>query len=190
MPSSTNSKEEIRHIESHNEKDYLDTVPHMEGVIASGDDVDIDEGFDPEFVKRTMRKVDWRLIPILSLMYLVSAMDRANLSLARAANKKQMDKDLGLDLGSRYSIATLAFFIPYIILEVPSQAGLRLFGAKIWLGGATLLWGVIMLCKSLARPCAVARSSKQVPETMLIDRYGLRQDLAAALCPPCALGHV
>lgn len=119
MPSSTNSKEEIRHIESHHEKDYLDTIPHMEGVIASGDDVDIDEGFDPEFVKRTMRKVDWRLIPILSLMYLVSAMDRANLSLARAANQKQMDKDLRLDIGNRYSIATLAFFIPYIILEVP-----------------------------------------------------------------------
>lgn len=46
-------------------------------------------------------------------------MDRANLSLARAANQNQMVKDLRLDIGQRYSIATLAFFIPYIILEVP-----------------------------------------------------------------------
>lgn len=46
-------------------------------------------------------------------------MDRANLALARAANKGQMNKDLGLNIGQRYSIATLAFFIPYIILEVP-----------------------------------------------------------------------
>lgn len=34
---------------------------------------DIDEGFDPIAVKRTMRKVDWRLIPILAAMYTVSA---------------------------------------------------------------------------------------------------------------------
>lgn len=30
-----------------------------------------------------------------------------------------MNKDLGLTIGSRYSIVTLVFFIPYIILEVP-----------------------------------------------------------------------
>jgi hypothetical protein len=49
-------------------------------------------------------------------------MDRANLSLARAANNNQMVKDLLLHIGDRYSIATLAFFIPYIILEVPVRA--------------------------------------------------------------------
>lgn len=142
---SHSSKEEIHHFE--NQK-ALDSQPHIERrAYLTPDDVDIDEGFDPEFVKRTMRKVDWRLIPILSLMYLVSAIDRANLSLARAANDKQMDKDLHLSVGQRYSIVTLLFFIPYIILEVPSQAGLRVFGAKIWLGGATILWGVIMLCE-------------------------------------------
>lgn len=107
MSHSINSKEEIHHLETQ-EKFHLESEPHIEGVYRSGDDVDIDEGFDPEFVKRTMRKVDWRLIPILSMMYLVSAMDRANLSLARAANNKQMDKDLELFVGQRYSIATLA----------------------------------------------------------------------------------
>ncbi|TXT06940.1 uncharacterized protein COLE_06271 [Cutaneotrichosporon oleaginosum] len=113
--------------------------------------MDIDAGYDPAMIKRTVRKIDFRLIPILTMMYLVSAMDRANLSLARAANNNQMVKDLQLQIGDRYSIATLAFFIPYIILEVPSQAGLRVFGAKIWLGGATLLWGVMMLCMGFVK---------------------------------------
>lgn len=53
-----------------------------------------------------------------------------------------MDRDLGTDQGSRYSIITLVFFIPYIIFEIPSQFGLRKFGAKIWLGSAVVLWGV------------------------------------------------
>ncbi|GMK58091.1 hypothetical protein CspeluHIS016_0501230 [Cutaneotrichosporon spelunceum] len=134
---------EIQHIEA-TEKYALQGGEHVEAV--SDGVVDIDEGFDPVAVKRVMRKIDMRLIPILTFMYLVSAMDRANLALARAANQNQMVIDLQLQIGNRYSIATLAFFIPYIILEVPSQAGLRQFGAKLWLGGATVLWGVMMLC--------------------------------------------
>lgn len=72
----------------------------------------IDEGFDPAFVTRTTRKVDWRLIPILTAMYCVSLIDRTNLSLARQANNMYMDKELGTNLGSRYSIITLVFFVP------------------------------------------------------------------------------
>ncbi|KLT43192.1 MFS general substrate transporter [Cutaneotrichosporon oleaginosum] len=97
-----------------------------------------------------MRKVDWRLIPILSAMYCVSLIDRTNLSLARQANNMHMDKELGTNLGNRYSIITLIFFVPYIIFEVPSQLGIRKFGARWWLGGATTLWGIIMLAMGFA----------------------------------------
>lgn len=72
----------------------------------------IDEGFDPALVKRTSRKIDWRLIPILTAMYCVSLIDRTILSLARQANEMHMDKQLGTNLGSRYSIITMIFFIP------------------------------------------------------------------------------
>ncbi|BEI82241.1 hypothetical protein CcaverHIS002_0301090 [Cutaneotrichosporon cavernicola] len=147
---SQNSKEEIRHVEHTNEKYSPDEGQHVEARNDAGE-VDIDAGYDPADVKRVMRKIDFRLIPILTMMYLVSAMDRANLSLAQAANKNQMVKDLELHIGNRYSIATMIFFIPYIILEVPSQAGLRVFGAKIWLGGATVLWGVMMLCMGFVK---------------------------------------
>lgn len=72
-------------------------------------------------------------------------MDRANLSLARAANGVLMDKQIGTNLGDRYSIITLLFFIPYIIFEVPSQIGLRKFGVRNWLGASTILWGIVTL---------------------------------------------
>lgn len=39
----------------------------------------------------------------------------------------------------------MMFFIPYIILEIPSQLGLRRFGARWWLGGACVLWGIVIL---------------------------------------------
>lgn len=80
---------------------------------------DIDAGFDPAFVKQTMRKVDWRLVPILALLYAISLIDRTNLALARAANNLQMDRDIGTGEGMHYSIVTLLFFVPYVIFEVP-----------------------------------------------------------------------
>lgn len=80
---------------------------------------DIDDGWDKAFVKKTIRKADLRLIPMLSAMYCISLIDRSNLSIARSANGKVMNKQLHLDKGSHYSIATLVFFIAYIVLEVP-----------------------------------------------------------------------
>jgi MFS family permease len=126
--------------------------------------IEIDEGFDPEFVKRTIRKIDWRLIPVLIAMYCVSLIDRTNLSYARQANNGYMNKELALaGENNRYSIITAIFFVPYIILELPcefgspregtyliatnpsAQFGLRKFGARYWLGGAVILWGVAQL---------------------------------------------
>lgn len=84
---------------------------------------DVDEGLDPKEVARIVRRVDWRLLPILAAMYTISQIDRSNLSLARSANNKKMDAELGLDVNggrnNRYTLITLAFFIPYLVLEVP-----------------------------------------------------------------------
>jgi hypothetical protein len=81
---------------------------------------DIDEGFDPAVVKKLIRRCDWRVVPILSAMYYVSLVDRTNLSLARQANNEQMNIDLNLGgTSNHYSIATLIFFVPYIVFEIP-----------------------------------------------------------------------
>lgn len=60
----------------------------------------LDEGFDPADVKRTLRKVDGRLIPILIAMYFISQCDRSNLGQARAANNQAMQTDLKLNEGN------------------------------------------------------------------------------------------
>ncbi|BEI80882.1 hypothetical protein CcaverHIS002_0200420 [Cutaneotrichosporon cavernicola] len=114
--------------------------------------VDIDEGFDPDEVKRVTRKVDWRLIPMLVLMYAISLIDRTNLSVARTANNDKFDKELGTGgTNNRYSIITVVFFAPYIVFELPSQFGLRAFGARLWLGSAVFLWGLVMLGMGFAQ---------------------------------------
>lgn len=81
---------------------------------------EIDFGYEQKDIVHVTRKVDRRLIPVLSLMYCISFIDRTNLSLARAANGQKMNTELDLLNGNnRYGLATLIFFVPYILLEIP-----------------------------------------------------------------------
>jgi hypothetical protein len=48
----------------------------------------------------------------VGLCYAISLIDRTNISVARVAG---MQQSLRLDIGERYSIISLLFFVPYII---------------------------------------------------------------------------
>jgi hypothetical protein len=101
---------------SHNE-DLKKELSHVEN---QEDFKDIDYGFEAAEVKRITKKVDRRLIPVLSMMYAISLIDRTNLAIARAANENHMNTELGTGGDNdRYSIITLTFFVPYIIFELP-----------------------------------------------------------------------
>jgi MFS family permease len=55
-----------------------------------------------------------------------------------------MDKDLGLD-SNRYSIALIAFFISYVIFEVPSNMILSRTRPSIYLATIMFLWGGVTI---------------------------------------------
>jgi hypothetical protein len=61
---------------------------------------------------REVLQVDIRLVPMLSVLYLVSHLDRANIGNAKIAG---LTEDLGLS-GIQYNIALSLFFIPYVLL--------------------------------------------------------------------------
>ncbi|KAJ3565563.1 hypothetical protein NP233_g7554 [Leucocoprinus birnbaumii] len=65
-----------------------------------------------------------------------------NLGIARAAG---MDHDLGLSIGSRYSIVSFVYFIPYTILQFPSNIILRKLGVSNWLTFCVVSWGAVQL---------------------------------------------
>ncbi|MDR3529369.1 MAG: hypothetical protein P4L90_02255 [Rhodopila sp.] len=56
----------------------------------------------PDVEDTVMRKVAWRLIPFLSLGYLINALDRFNVSIAALT----MNKELGLS-ATTYSLAAI-----------------------------------------------------------------------------------
>ncbi|KAJ5190456.1 phthalate transporter [Penicillium cinerascens] len=109
----------------------------------SADSAIDDFGFTQRDHRHIVHKIDRRLITGLGLLFGVSLVDRTNLGNASIAG---MQKDLHLEIGSRYSLVVLIFFIPYVIFQLPGSIIVRRLGPKAFLGGITFLWGVVMMC--------------------------------------------
>ena len=85
-----------------------------------------------------LRKVRWRLIPFLFLLYIVAYLDRVNVGFAAI----DMNRDLGFS-GAVYGMGSGIFFLSYTSLEVPSNLLLTRFGVRVWIARIMFTWGVI-----------------------------------------------
>ncbi len=90
-----------------------------------------------DFEAAVMRKVAWRLVPFLSVGYLINALDRFNISIAALT----MNKALGLT-ATDYGLAAGAFFWSYVLCQVPANLILGKLGARTWLTVIMAVWGL------------------------------------------------
>lgn len=112
----------------------------------SSDDIEFYNGFDAEKRKRLVRKIDVRLIPVLTILYLIAHIDRANIGNAKIEG---LVEDLGLT-GNQYNIALTVFFPPYILFMLPSNILLKRFRRpSVYLGALISIWGTVMTCTGL-----------------------------------------
>jgi len=90
--------------------------------------------------RKLMWKVDLWLIPWLSLLYLLSFLDRTNIGNARLAG---LEEDIGMEPGD-YNLALTIFFISYAVAEPLTNALLKLLTPRIFFTGIIIAWGIIM----------------------------------------------
>ncbi|KAJ3507524.1 hypothetical protein NLJ89_g6257 [Agrocybe chaxingu] len=95
--------------------------------------------------KKLVRKIDLRLIPILTLLYLLSFLDRSNIGNAKIVG---LTEDLGVS-PPEYNTALALYFVAYVIFEVPANIILKRFNPQIWLPTLTLFWGIVSVCQGL-----------------------------------------
>ncbi|KIY01560.1 uncharacterized protein Z520_03112 [Fonsecaea multimorphosa CBS 102226] len=103
---------------------------------------------DPKTVRKVMRKVDLRLVPMLSLLYMWAFIDRANLGNANIAG---MSEDLKTNIGNRYSVLAMIFFVGYCLVDIPATFLVRKIGPALWIGTITTIWGVVTLCQGFVK---------------------------------------
>ncbi|RDI65205.1 sugar phosphate permease [Nocardia pseudobrasiliensis] len=89
--------------------------------------------------RSTLRKVGFRLVPFLGLLYFVNYLDRVNIGFAGPSGLKS---DLAVS-ETVFGFASGIFFLGYLVLEVPSNLALHRFGARRWIARIMLSWGVI-----------------------------------------------
>ena len=70
-------------------------------------------GNTSEIESRTIRRVAWRLLPLIVIIYLVAYIDRTNVSFAATGG---MSKALGLD-AKDYGFGAGIFFLGYFLFE-------------------------------------------------------------------------
>ncbi len=97
------------------------------------------EPIDRAAEKRLLLKLDLHVLPMISLLYMLAFVDRINIGNARIQG---LEKDLHMK-GQDYNIALFVFFIPYILLEVPSNLLLKKIAPSTWLSFIMVCWGTL-----------------------------------------------
>ena len=92
----------------------------------------------PEFQRRTIIQVSWRLLPLVVIAYLVAYIDRTNIAFAALT----MNKDLGIS-AYLYGLGAGIFFLGYALFEIPSNLVLEKVGARLWIARIMITWGII-----------------------------------------------
>src|SRR6201992_3045306 len=104
-------------------------------------DLSVRAADEPHAVGNTadiIRKVAWRLMPLIMLCYLFAFFDRINISFA----KFQLQSTLGFS-DTAYGLGASLFVVGYVLFEVPSNLMLHRVGARRWIARILVSWGIV-----------------------------------------------
>lgn len=88
--------------------------------------------------KETMRRVAWRLLPLLIVSYFAAYLDRVNVGFAALT----MNRSLGLS-AEVFGLGSGIFFVGYFLFEIPSNLIMLKVGARRWISRILITWGLI-----------------------------------------------
>jgi MFS family permease len=100
----------------------------------------------PDIGSATIRRIGWRVLPLLGLIYMVAYIDRQNIAYA----KLQMVGALGLSEAA-YGLGAGLFFLGYFLFEVPSNLLLERVGARAWFARIMASWGLVTVLLAFVR---------------------------------------
>ncbi|HEU5254800.1 MAG TPA: MFS transporter [Vicinamibacterales bacterium] len=87
---------------------------------------------------RAFIKAAWRLVPFLTIGYLLNYMDRNNVGFAALT----MNRATGLT-ATQFGFGAGILFFGYSFFEIPSNIALYRFGARRWIARIMISWGLV-----------------------------------------------
>ncbi|KAF2461954.1 pantothenate transporter liz1 [Lineolata rhizophorae] len=87
-----------------------------------------------------VRKIDFRLLPMIVIMYILNYLDRNNIATARLAG---LQEELALT-NPQYQTCVSILFVGYILMQIPSNLLLNKIGLPaVYLPSCMVVWGII-----------------------------------------------
>ncbi|KAM0793995.1 major facilitator superfamily domain-containing protein [Usnea florida] len=97
--------------------------------------------------RRLLWKIDIHLVLPLWIVFTLGFMDRINLGIVGVLG---ILPDLHLN-GNAFNIALQVFYVPYILVEIPSNIFLKKVTPSTWIALLTFLWGVACMCQGFVK---------------------------------------
>jgi ACS family tartrate transporter-like MFS transporter len=89
---------------------------------------------------KTRRRVAYRLLPFVFLLYIVNYIDRVNVSYANL----RMNADLGFS-DSVYGLGVGIFYLTYVLFEIPGAVIVERWSARRWIARIMISWGIVTI---------------------------------------------
>ena len=90
--------------------------------------------------QRARRRVAFRLLPFVFLLYIVNYLDRVNVSFANL----RMSTDLGFS-DRVYGLGVGMFYITYVLFEIPGAVIVERWSARKWIARIMISWGIVTI---------------------------------------------
>ncbi|KAJ5150888.1 MFS general substrate transporter [Penicillium canariense] len=124
------------------------TSPALSTTVSSGHDENYEfyrqnRGLEytPKEAKRTLRKIDRQLIPLLFVIYMIQYLDKNSINFASVYGLKQGTHLKGQD----YSWLSSIFYFGYLIAQWPAGLALQKLPMGKFLGTTTIIWGGLLM---------------------------------------------
>lgn len=95
------------------------------------------------------RRIAYRLLPFLFLIYVVNYIDRVNVSFANL----RMSADLGFS-DRVYGLGVGMFYLTYVLFEIPGAVIVERWSARKWIARIMISWGVVTILTGFVHSAA------------------------------------
>jgi MFS transporter, ACS family, tartrate transporter len=90
--------------------------------------------------QRARRRIAYRLLPFVFLIYVVNYIDRVNVSFANL----RMSADLGFS-DRVYGLGVGMFYVTYVLFEIPGAIIVERWSARKWIARIMISWGIVTI---------------------------------------------
>jgi MFS transporter, ACS family, tartrate transporter len=89
---------------------------------------------------RARRRIAYRLLPFVFLVYVINYIDRVNVSFANL----RMSADLGFS-DRVYGLGVAMFYVSYVLFEIPGAIIVERWSARKWIARIMISWGFVTI---------------------------------------------